>query len=62
MTSLTKTEYNDKLNGIVNNYNNPYHITIKMNVKSNTNITSSMEVNDKNPKFKIDDNVRISKY
>ena len=31
-------------------------------VKSNTYINSSKEVNDKNPKFKIGDNVRISKY
>ena len=44
----------------------PYLInTIKMklvDVKSNTCIDSSTEVNDKNPKFKTGDNVRISKY
>ena len=33
-----------------------------VDVKSNTCIDSSREVNDKNPKFKIGDNVRISKY
>ena len=31
-------------------------------VKSNTYINSSKETNDKNPKFKIGDIVRISKY
>ena len=62
MTSISKTEYNDKLDGIINKCNNPYHITIKMGVKSNTNINSSREINDKDPKFKIVDNVRISKY
>ena len=41
------------------------HITIKMkpvDVKSKPYIDSSKEINDKNPKFKIGDNVRISKY
>ena len=33
-----------------------------VDVKSNTCVDSSREVNDKNPKFKIGDNVRISKY
>ena len=42
-----------------------YHDTIKMrpaNVKSNKYIDSSKEINDKNQKLKIGDNVRISKY
>ena len=41
------------------------HIAIKMkpvDVKSKPYNDSSKEINDKNPKFKIDDNVRISKY
>ena len=47
----------DKLDDIVNKYNN------KMKpVKSNTYIDSSKEINDKDPKFKIGDIVRISKY
>ena len=57
--------YTNKLDDIVNKYNNTYHSTNKMkpsDVKSNTYINSSKEVNDKNPKFKIGDNVRISKY
>ena len=53
------------LNYIVNKYDNTYHSTIKMkpvDVKSNTYMDSSKEVNDKDPKFKIGDIVRISKY
>ena len=45
--------------------NNTYNRTIKMkpvDVKDNTYIDSSKEVNDKNPKFKVGDLVRISKY
>ena len=33
-----------------------------VDVKSSTYIDSSKEINDKDPKFKIDDIVRISKY
>ena len=65
MTSISKNVYIDKLDDIVNKYNNTYHSTIKMkpvDVKSNTYIDFSEEVNDKNPKSKIADNVRISKY
>ena len=65
LTSVSKNLYIDKLEDIVNKYNNTYHSTIKMkpvDVKSNTYIGSSKEINNKNPKFKIGDNVRISKY
>ena len=65
MTSILKNVYIDKLDEIVNKYNNAYHSTNKMkpvDVKSNTYIESSKEINDKNPKFKIGDNVRISNY
>ena len=31
-------------------------------VKSNIYINSSKEINDKNPKFKVGDNIRTSKY
>ena len=56
--------YIDKLDDIVNEYNNTYHRTIKMkpDVKDNTYINTDKEVNDKKPKFKIGDHVRISKY
>ena len=46
-------------------HNNTYHSTIKMkpvDVKSSTYIDSSQKINDKDPKFKIGDIVRISKY
>ena len=33
-----------------------------VDVKSSTNIDSSKEINDENPKFKVGDTVRISKY
>ena len=65
MTSISKNVYNDKLDDIVNIYNNTYHRAIKMKpvcVKSSTYIKSSKEVNDEDPKFKIGDIVRISKY
>ena len=57
--------YIDKLGDIVNEYNNTYHRTIKMNqtdVNDNTSFDSNKEVNDKNAKFKVGDHVRISKY
>ena len=65
MTSLSRNVYIDKLDDIVNKYNNTYHSTIKIkpvDVKSNTYIESSKEINNKNPKFKIGDTVRITKY
>ena len=65
MTSISKNVYIDKLDDIVNKYNNRYYSTIKMkpaNVKLNTHFNSSKEINDKDPKFKIGDIVRISKY
>ena len=64
MTSISKNVYIDKLDDIVNKYNNTYHSTIKMkpvDVKSNTYIDSSKEINNKDPKFKIGDIVTISK-
>ena len=65
MTSVSKNVYIDKLDDIVNKYNNTYHSTIKIkpvDVKSNTYIESSKEINNKNPKFEIGDIVRISRY
>ena len=64
MTSMSKNVYFDKLHTIANKYNNTYHSTIKMkpvDVKSNTYIDSSKEINNNVPKFKIGDTVRISK-
>ena len=65
MTSVSKNIYVDKLVAIVNKYNNKYHNTIKMNpvdVKSNTYIEIGKDINNKYPKFKIGDTVRVSKY
>ena len=64
MTSISKNVYIDKLDGTVKKYNNTYHTSIKMktvDVKDNTYIYFKKEVNDKNPKFKVGDHVRISK-
>ena len=60
MTSISRNVYIDKLDDIVDEYNNTYHRTIKMkpvDVKDNID----KEVND-DPKFKVGDHVRISKY
>ena len=58
--------YIDKLNDIVNEYNNKYHRNIKMKL---VNITSSAYIDfiakknkNKDTKFKVGDDVRISKY
>ena len=65
MTSISKNVYIDKLDDIVDEYNNTYHTTIKMkpiDVKDNTYINTSKEINNKDPKFKVGNHVRISKY
>ena len=57
--------YIDKLDDIVDKYHTNFHRTIKINpinVKRNTYIDFDVENNDKNPKFKVGDPVRISKY
>ena len=65
MTSISKNVYIDKLDDVVDEYNNTYHTTIKMkpiDVKDNTYINTSKEINNKDPEFKVGDRVRISKY
>ena len=65
MTSISKNVYINKLDDIVDEYNNTYHTTIKMkpiDVKDNTYINADKEINNKDPKFKVGDRVRISKY
>ena len=65
MTSVSKNVYIDKLDDIVNKYNNTYHRTIKMkpvDVKDNAYIGFNKEVNDKDSKFKVGYHIRISKY
>ena len=65
MTSISKNGYIDELGDIVNKYNNTCHSTINMkpvDVKFSTYIDFGIENNDKDPKFKVGDHVRISKY
>ena len=65
MTAVSKNVYINKLNDIINEYGNIYYRTIKMKpieVKDNTYIGFIKEVNDKDPKFKFGDQIRISKY
>ena len=65
MTLVSKNVYIDKLYDIVYEYNNTYHRAIKMkpvDVKDDTYIDFLKKVNDRDPKFKVGDHVRISKY
>ena len=65
MTTISKNVCMDKLDNIVNEYNNIYHRRIKIkpvHVKDNTYIDLGKEVNNKDPKFKLGDYLRISKY
>ena len=64
LTSTSKNVYINKLDDIVNEYNKTYRKTIKMKTvdfKDNTYTDCNKEVNDKDPKFKVGDHVRISK-
>ena len=63
MPSISKNVYIHKLDDIVDEYNNTYHTTIKMKpIDDNTYINTSKKINYKDPKFKVGDRVRISKY
>ena len=65
MTSISKNVYFNVLDDIVDKYNNTYHGTIKMkpiDVKDNNFNKYIEKSNKKDPKFKIGDYVRISKY
>ena len=64
MTSGSKNVYFDVLDVIVDKYNNTYHRTIKMkpiDVKYDSYAEYNIDCNDKDPKFKKGNNVRISK-
>ena len=64
MTSASKNVYIDKSDYIVGEYNT-YNRTIKMkpvDVEDNKYIDCKKEVDDKDPKFKVGDHARISKY
>ena len=64
MTLVFKNVYIDRLDDIVDKYNNTYHSTIKIRpaVKLSTYVSASKEINNKVSKFKINDIVWISKY
>ena len=65
MTAISKNVYFDVFNDIVDKYNNTYHRTIKMkpiDVKRDSFAKYNEESNEKDPKFKVGDHVRISKY
>ena len=58
MTAVSKNVYTDKLDDIINEYNNTYHRTINMKPIEDNRYT---DYNDKDPKFKVGDHVRKSK-
>ena len=65
MTAVSKNVFIYNFDDIVDKYNNTYDGTIKMkpvSVKDNTYIDFNKGVHDKDPKFKVGDHVRISRY
>ena len=65
MAAISKNVYFDVLDDIVNKYNNTVHKTIKMkpiDVTSDSYAEYNEDFNKKDPKFKVGDHVRISKY
>ena len=65
LTSVSKNVYIHKLVDIMNKYNNTYHRTTKMkpvNINLSTYIDFNKESNKEDPKLKVGDIVRISKY
>ena len=65
ITAVSKNVYFDVLDDIVNKYNNTVHRTIKMkpiDVTSDSYAEYNEDFNKKDPKFKVGDHVRISKY
>ena len=65
MAAVSKNVYFDVLDDIVNKYNNTVHRTIKMkpiDVTSDSYAEYNEDSNEKDPKFKVGDHVRTSKY
>ena len=65
MTAVSKNVYFDVLDDLVDKYINTYHRIIKMkpiDVESDSYAEYNLNSNEKDPKFKIGDHVRISKY
>ena len=65
MTAISKNVYFDVLDDIVNKYNSTIHRTIKVksiDVTDDSFAEYNEESNKRNPKLKVGDHVRISKY
>ena len=64
MTAISKKVCFDVLDNIVDEYNNTYHRTIKIkpiDVGDDSFAEYNEEPNERDPKFKVGDHVRISK-
>ena len=65
MAAISKNVYFDVLDDIVNKYNNTVHRTIKMkpiDVTDDSDAKCNEDSNKKDPKFKVGDHIKISKY
>ena len=65
MIAVSENVYFNVFDYIVDEYNNTHHRTIKMkpiDVKSDSFAEYNEESNEKTPKFRVGDHVRISKY
>ena len=65
MKAVSKNVYFDALDDIVKNYNNTFHRTIEVkaiDVKSDFYSEFNVDSNKKDPKFKVGDHVRMSKF
>ena len=65
MTAVSKNVYFDVLNDIIDKYNNTFHRTTAMkliDVKSDSYAEYKEDFSEKDPKFRVGDHVRISKY
>ena len=65
MTDISKNVYFDVLDDIIDKYNNTVHRAIKIkpiDVRGDSYAEYNENLNKKDPKLKVDDQVRISKY
>ena len=65
MAAVWKNFYFDVLDDIVDKYNNTFHETIEIkpiDFKSDSYAEYNVDSDEKSPKFKVSDHVRISKY
>ena len=62
MAAISKNVFHNVLNDIVDKYNNTYHKSIKMKPINDSFAEFNEESNEKDPKFKVNYHVGISKY